>query len=159
MPLALFAMVLLATLPTVGRLVSGGMAHAEHAPLPMVAASAGAIAAHGTHRMSGMHDMPGMHHMSGMTHAMVMAPAHAMRAVAAVEEHTPDPRSSGDHHAGHGIDCDYCPLLHSLLGALALVLLGTDEDALPAPAFQPATARVPWHYPAGLGSRGPPARS
>ena len=63
----------------------------------------------------------------------------------------------GGEHSGHGEgDCDYCPLLHSLLAMPGVALSVIDEAALPVPQFRMFAAALPWHYPSGLGSRGPP---
>jgi hypothetical protein len=150
--LALLAIVLLATLPTVGRMLS------TEAPAPQPVATPQA-----------MHHMPGMaHDMAGMTHAGHAAMMHSMHHMPAGEPSLGDAKAtsgepvarhqhSGDQHSGHGEgDCDYCPLLHSLLAMPGVALLTTPEAALPAPQFRMLAAALPWHYPSGLGSRGPP---
>lgn len=53
-------------------------------------------------------------------------------------------------------DCDYCPLLSSLITATRFA---TTPAALLPPAATPASPvapRLPWLHPSGLGSRGPP---
>ena len=158
--LALLAIVLLATLPTLGRVLSPSASQ----PTPMARAM---------HHAPGMADsMPGMvHHTPGTAHDMEdmaqaghaamamhathhMPSAHPMEAPpAAPVAHHPD----GGEHSGHGEgDCDYCPLLHSLLAMPGVALSAVEEAALPAPQFRMVAAALPWHYPSGLGSRGPP---
>lgn len=96
-------------------------------------------------------------------HAMHMD--HAMAPHAAVPMAHGSPQAAASRqapaaeppHSGHQADCDYCPLLHSLVGALALALLSPPESPLPAPRLRDVAATIAWDYPAGLGSRGPPA--
>lgn len=59
-------------------------------------------------------------------------------------------------HGHDGFDCEYCPLLASLVVAvLWLALLGLHAAARSMPAMWRAC--VPrWFLPYGLGSRGPP---
>lgn len=149
MPLALVGLVLLSTVPTLGRIASA-------AP----AASTGAVQGtmHATHDMAGnmsdadMASMP-MHAGMSMHHAaMPHGSGHDAKA-------TMPTREAADPHAGHAVDCDYCPLLQSLLGALAVALLAMPAIDLPRPRFDPASAILPWHHPYGLGSRGPPHAS
>lgn len=60
-----------------------------------------------------------------------------------------------DDHARHA-DCDYCPLLASLLAtALRPVPLLRYRDSN-APGVADIAPRVRWRHPTGLGSRGPP---
>jgi hypothetical protein len=147
--LALLAIVLLATLPTLGRVWSA----APPASPPVTEPQA-------------MHHMPGMaHDMAGMTQVDhdAMATMHAMHQRPAGDAKSPSPSHAaphphtGDQHRDHGEgDCDYCPLLHSLLASTGITLLAIDEAALPAPQLRMRSAALPWHYPSGLGSRGPP---
>ena len=144
--LALVAIVLLATLPTLGRVLSAPVAQ----PPPAV---------HAMHHMPGMtHDMAGMARadhgatMPAMHHLPVREALDASEAARASRH-----PHQGNQHEGHAEgDCDYCPLLHSLLATPGVALLAIGEAALPAPQFRMSTAALPWHYPSGLGSRGPP---
>lgn len=159
--LALLAVVLLATVPTLGRLAPTPLrAGADSPAMHHVAAPA--------HDMSvPMHGMQ-MHHMP--VHDMSMDRMHAMPMDEAVmpqaqsSGHLPPAAPPANHdqagngpHAGHDGDCNYCPLLHSLLGALAIAPFAMPEGALPPPQVREVAATLPWHYPTGLGSRGPPA--
>lgn len=172
--LALLALALLATVPTLGRIASVRTAlqvqavapaspdhrlRQEPAPLP---------AAHAHPHHAGGPPTAVRHHPAAHGDAMSAAPhhGHAARAdadhmpavpVAATHEHLPTGNTGGEPHAGHQGDCDYCPLLRSLLGAFAVVLLTTPATDLPAPRFHAVVAILPWQYPTGLGSRGPPA--
>ena len=115
--LALVALLMLAVVPSAGRLV--------HA-----ATDAGRVHIHGL--------------------AMQAHAGHVQASPAGGnDEATPRP-APGD------ADCDYCPLLASLLpvGQVALV-----PSALPlrfTAAAMPSAPRLPWSHPSGLGSRGPP---
>ena len=142
--LALLAIVLLATLPTLGRVLS-----ATSSTSPSVT------------RPQAMHHMPGMaHDMAGMAQVDhgAMATMHAMHQRPAGDAKSPSPpHAARDQHRDHGEgDCDYCPLLHSLLASGDIALLAIGEAALPAPQLRMLSAALPWHYPSGLGSRGPP---
>lgn len=55
-------------------------------------------------------------------------------------------------------DCDYCPLLASLLVAARVHFLRADAPRTPALPTLPAAPRLAWLHPSGLGSRGPPLR-
>lgn len=145
--MALLAIVLLATLPTLGRVLSAPVsqpATMARAMLHLPAMDHGmAGMAHGDHGAMAM--MPAMHRMPA-SHAARPSPPH-------VSQH-PD---GGDQHRGHGEgDCNYCPLLHSLLAMPGVALSAAEEASLPAPQFRMSAAALPWHYPSGLGSRGPP---
>lgn len=159
--LALLAIVLLAMLPTLGRVLS---AAASPPPIAMPQAM---------HHAPGMADpMPGMvhempvtaHDMEDMAQAghgaMAMHAMHQMPSARSMEAPSAAPvthHPSGGEHSGHGEgDCDYCPLLHSLLAMPGVALLAIDEAALPTPQFRMVAAALPWHHPSGLGSRGPP---
>lgn len=118
--LALMAMLLLALLPTLGRLQPPSAASQASTPLAICT-------------------------MDGLREAWLPA---APALDAAVQPGLPE----GDHPTAH--DCEYCPLLASLLLALACLL------ALQAPARSPAThaPRTPSLAPrrAGANARGPP---
>lgn len=93
---------------------------------------------------------------AGNVPAQAQGHAHAGHAGAAAHVHHGG-RERGDTRAAIGDpDCDYCPLLASLVAAtgfafdVAHVPVGTAATAVP-----PAP-RLPWRHPAGLGSRGPP---
>ena len=58
-------------------------------------------------------------------------------------------------HHGTG-DCDYCPLLQSMVAAKAPALVGVAALAPVAPATVDAAAPPHFRHPNGLGSRGPP---
>ncbi len=64
--------------------------------------------------------------------------------------------SPGKGTSHPGADCDYCPLLASLLVvALCWALLGPQVQRIVAVALAPSLR--PWQrHPCGLGSRGPP---
>ncbi|MEN1939696.1 DUF2946 family protein [Luteimonas sp. MJ174] len=53
-------------------------------------------------------------------------------------------------------DCDYCPLLAALAAPAPMVVKIVALPAAAVPALAPATPRVAWLHPNGLGSRGPP---
>ena len=55
-------------------------------------------------------------------------------------------------------DCDYCPLLASLLVAAQVSFTPADAPRTPATPTLPAAPRLAWLHPSGLGSRGPPHR-
>lgn len=161
--LALVAMVLLATVPTLGRIVAGRTATAAPAPTGLrgsMMAPGDPLHRHGAmHAHVGGHDDLPMHAMSAHGMAMdhgAMHHAHpAARSTSVLASHRD--HAGQESHAGHEGDCDYCPLLHSLLGALGIALLSIPRDALPPPREHRIAATLSWHYPAGLGSRGPPA--
>lgn len=160
-PLALGAVLLLATVPTLGRMAAA-------APAPVAVASGTVPAA-----LQATHDVAGMSHgdMShgGMSHGGMSdagRPAMPQRAGVAMPHaatHGAAPampaRETGAPHAGHAPDCDYCPLLQSLLGARAVAPATTPAIELPRPRFDSASAVLPWRHPSGLGSRGPPHAS
>jgi hypothetical protein len=162
--LALLAIVLLATLPTLGRMLSTSASPLSIA-MPQAMHHAPVLA----DPMPGMvHDMRGAaHDMEDMARTGHAAMAmHAMHHMPSAQSMEPPPAApvthhpSGGEHSGHGEgDCDYCPLLHSLLAMPGVALSAIDEAALPAPQFRMFAAALPWHYPSGLGSRGPPLTS
>ena len=150
--LALLAIVLLATLPTLGRVLSAAAPAMHPATMPQA-----------------MHHVPGMaHDRAGMARAGHAGMMHSMHHMGAGEMSAGEAKATstaplaqqqrtGDQHSGHGEgDCDYCPLLHSLLAAPGVALLALDGAALPTPQVRMFAAALPWHYPSGLGSRGPP---
>lgn len=127
--LALLAALLLAVVPTLGRMLAPASAHGAS---PTAHAHATA---------------------HGMDTAMVRAMGHA-----APTEHAHHPAPSPDHPGQHqhDADCAYCPLLATTVLApmqtLALALA-----PLPAsPPSRTASARVTERFHGSLGSRGPP---
>ena len=68
------------------------------------------------------------------------------------------PAMPGAPHHGNG-DCDYCPLLQSMVVAKAPALVGIAALAPVAPAIVDAAAPPQFRHPNGLGSRGPPTVS
>ena len=53
-------------------------------------------------------------------------------------------------------DCDYCPLLASLIGPYAALHVAADPPPVPAALVAGDAPRLAWLHPTGLGSRGPP---
>lgn len=133
---ALAATLLLALLPTIGRLGAGAIACGE---------SAGpSTAPH--HAMPGM----SMRDMAGMTHEQHLAHM-AMMAREAMPAPAPEPASTHDGH-----DCPYCPLLSDLANLAAV-------PWSPATPLQlaPWSVRAIVHRAIGapvpaLGAQGPP---
>ncbi len=82
---------------------------------------------------------------------------HAMSAMAGAMHHGAPARPDAPHH-GDG-DCDYCPLLQSMVAAKAPMLVGAAAAAPVAPARVDVAAPPCFRHPNGLGSRGPPALS
>lgn len=96
------------------------------------------------------------HVAGGMAHTRVahLAPeaGHHVHAAPAAE----GPARQAPYAAPGDADCDYCPLLSSLVAAARFA---TTPAALLPPAATPASPaapRLPWLHPSGLGSRGPP---
>lgn len=87
-------------------------------------------------------------------HAAQAHHVHAMSAMAGAMHHEAPSVPAAPHH-GDG-DCDYCPLLQSMVGAKAPVLVGVAALAPVAPAQVDAAAPPHFRHPNGLGSRGPP---
>jgi len=85
---------------------------------------------------------PPSHH--AMHHAMPMAPQAPMP--------TPMP------HHGDG-DCDYCPLLLTMVAPKPPALVAPAIALQPAPIPVVASAPPPYAHPTGLLSRGPPSIS
>ncbi|MBJ6978349.1 DUF2946 family protein [Luteimonas sp. MC1895] len=98
-----------------------------------------------------VHVASGAAHDAG-AHSALQAGHHAHAATAA-----PDAGAPGAPLAAPGdADCDYCPLLSSLL---ATTRFATTPAAVLPPTTRPASPaapRLPWLHPSGLGSRGPP---
>jgi hypothetical protein len=132
--LGLVAMLLMAFLPTIGRL-AGTPEHGAH-HLAALAATPSQHAGHG--QGHAMH--AGMQH-----HGMRHAPAPA--APLAPTEH---PRSP---HSG---DCEYCPLLASLVGFAVPSLPPVPGGAATVPLPSPVAHCAGGVVVAGLGARGPP---
>lgn len=82
---------------------------------------------------------------------------HHMSAMAAAMHHGAPEAPSAPHHGGG--DCDYCPLLQSMVAAKAPALLPVAQVAPIAPALVDAAAPPQFRHPNGLGSRGPPTFS
>ena len=143
--LALVAMLLLALLPTAGRLagISG------HASAHLVA-SAG-LGDHATH-WQGMHG----HGMHGQAmHGHGMHPPVAQHAAAGHTPSAPSQHPSAPRHE----DCDYCPLVAGLAFlALPTALPPASLDATQALPARAALLRSTLLVP-GLGARGPPHRA
>jgi len=74
------------------------------------------------------------------------------------------------HGAGHGRqdgdsrpaigdpDCDYCPLLTSMVAVPGIAFDVVQVPPATATAVGPRMPRLRWLHPCGLGSRGPPLR-
>ena len=140
--LALVAMLLLATLPTIGRLVQSnpGM----HGALTAICTMQGM-------KFIGM-QFNGMQFGGMPLDGMQPIDPGARSDPASPAKPAPDPMPHP------GMDCDYCPILAATLAAVAIVLL-----LLPPPLRRavPPAARRPlpdlgFLHPCGLGSRGPP---
>lgn len=105
------------------------------------------------HAAAGGHASHAAHHAGHAEHA-----AHAdhanHRAVPPADGRAPGtPRPApGD------ADCDYCPLLASLLAAVQVAFVPAGAPRTSATRTPPAPPRLPWLHPSGLGSRGPPLR-
>ncbi|HVI24594.1 MAG TPA: DUF2946 family protein [Xanthomonadaceae bacterium] len=132
--LALVAMLLLAAVPSLGRLAG---AQSRSAPGIVPASHA-------------MHAMPAVAHSGhGMHHAAAVQPSHRTDAL-----HSPGKAPSENGHAGH--DCAYCPLLSGLNAAssvpwLPRAPLQRAPWAVRVAANPPLAAPVP-----ALGGQGPP---
>jgi hypothetical protein len=127
--LALVAALLLALMPTVGRMfVPGSLAGADGTggPCPMSTAMSG---------MSSMNHMPGMRHTPGKDGQTVRHSA-----------------PTGSNHD----DCPYCPLLSALAGLAVLMVLLLPQCAACTLRMQWSSPRIVAVHPCGLGSRGPP---
>jgi hypothetical protein len=124
--LALVATLLLALMPTIGRLfVPGSMAGADGSvrPCPM------------SMDMSSMNDMP----EGSPVHPLGGAPARHSLPI------------GGNHD-----DCPYCPLLSALAGLTVLIALLLPQCAACKVRTQWPSRRIVGVYPCGIGSRGPP---
>ncbi len=133
--LALLAALLLALVPTLGRLTQASAT--PHAASPAQEA------------LAALCTMEGMKQVALPVLAAASAHAHMPHDAPAPMPHHPQ----GDA----GQDCDYCPLLASLvaLAAIALGLWPRPDSSISITA-RPAI-RVAHRHPSGLGSRGPPA--
>lgn len=135
--LALLAALLLALLPTFGRLAQASTA-------PHTASIA-------QQALTALCTMEGMKQVALPVLAAVATHAHLQQDAPAPMPHHPQ----GDA----GQDCDYCPLLASLV-ALAAIALGLwPWTAHPGGAPALASARIAHRHPSGLGSRGPPSNA
>jgi hypothetical protein len=128
--LALAATLALVLVPALGR-----MAQAGHAAMPAPSHEHAA-----SHQMAS-HDMASHAH-HGASHAPASTP-------------TPTPRAP--HHGGS--DCDYCPLLLSLVASKAPTVVAPAVAPSPAPMPVVVVAALPYRHPTGLRSRGPPTFS
>lgn len=131
--LALTAMMALTLLPGIGRLsqhaAGAGAIAAENTPYPLL----GAICTTG-----------GLAYDSGV--AAVEAIGFGLQN--ANGDHSPVPPHAGD-------DCDYCTIAASTtFAALPLLVAPTLTRNIASPSHRDRIAI--WHYPLGLGSRGPP---
>lgn len=98
-----------------------------------------------------------LEHTAGHGHAAVSAPGHGHHGHHG--QHAATPRADGrapPRPAPGDADCDYCPLLSSLLASVALPFSPHIAPRLAAALPWPASPRLPWLHPSGLGSRGPP---
>ena len=133
--LALLAALLLALLPTLGRLAQASTA-------PHTASIA-------QQALTALCTMEGMKQVALPVLAAASTHAHLQHDAPAPMPHHPQ----GDA----GQECDYCPLLASLV-ALAAIALGLWPRPASALSMAPRAAiRVAHRHPSGLGSRGPPA--
>ena len=126
-------MLLLVLVPTTGRVV-----HAS--------AAAAAAADEGMHRQ-------GMH---GHGHGHAAHAANALHAHHAHHDGAGGPGGGDGRPAIGDPDCDYCPLLASMLTAPGVALVALPLPGASAPAIAPEAPRLRWLHPFGLGSRGPP---
>jgi hypothetical protein len=125
--LALLAALLLAVVPTLGRLL---------APTPAPSAAP-------------------MMHVQAMAHGMDGAMARTMgHAAHANPGHSHAP--GGGHRHEHDADCAYCPLLATTLVAPMQALAIASVPLPPAAPPRLARTRVPTRFHGSLGSRGPP---
>lgn len=135
--LALVAMLLLALVPTAGRL-AGGLAPAT-----------GTFATDAWAQMCTM---------SGLKLVKIVADAagDASGPVSPRPGRAPKPAGSGGGDGMQGPDCAYCPVLGAMVAMLAWVLLAFPQaTARLLPLRLHGPARI-FRYPSGLGSRGPP---
>ncbi|WP_161786899.1 DUF2946 family protein [Noviluteimonas dokdonensis] len=72
--------------------------------------------------------------------------------------HHAAPETPPPPHHGNG-DCDYCPLLQSLVSPDVPSLAAVADTVPVAPAVVEAAAPPNFRHPNGLGSRGPPSFS
>ena len=135
--LALLAALLLALLPTLGRLAQ--------------ASTASHTTSIAQQALTALCTMEGLKQVALPVLAATSMHAHMQHDAPAPMPHHPQ----GDA----GQDCDYCPLLASLvaLAAIALGLWPHPASSLSLTARAPI--RVAHRHPPGLGSRGPPARA
>ena len=133
--LALVAMLLLALLPTIGRLGGGAIA----------CASEGTPQTASTHHDMSMHDMSGMTPDQHRAHMAMMARM-ASRAPA------PKPAPAHDGH-----DCPYCPLLSGLVDAGGVPWSPAAPLALAPWAVRAVVQRAIDAPVPALGAQGPPS--
>lgn len=145
--LALAAALLLAAVPTLGRLASQATQFAHS----MRAEPKRPSTVDGLHHVDVAARHAGAHHR-------VEHRAHPRPAAAHQGSGHPDAPPQAPHEHG-GPDCAYCPLLQSLLAA-ATWLLWLRASAVRAvlPPWPGSTPRA-FVHPCGLGSRGPPGTS
>lgn len=94
----------------------------------------------------------GAHAWHGGHAGATPADPHAAHAARSGGRETPRP-APGD------ADCDYCPLLASLLGPATILLLAAAGPRAPAITPLRHAPRRAWLHPCGLGSRGPPLQA
>ncbi len=95
-------------------------------------------------------------HGTAHVHALASTTAHGhAHGALPVEGLRPDGRAPLRPAPGDA-DCDYCPLLSALLAPIALPFPAHIPPRLYAAIPWPASPRLPWLHPSGLGSRGPP---
>jgi hypothetical protein len=126
--LAMLAALLLACMPTIGRMIA---------------------AAHATPDASGA--MPGMQSMSSMpASSMSMLPMPMPSANNHTPSGTPVPACPDRD------DCAYCSLLNTVAGLTVLLILLLPQRALGVLPTRRSLPRIAVFHPCGLGSRGPP---
>ena len=151
--LALVAALLLATVPTLGRLASQAtqFAHSMRAE-PQGPSTVDGLRVEVATRHVDAHHV--VEHEAQEQHAHEHH-AHAQHATAHHASGDPDAPSQVPHEHG-GPDCAYCPLLLSLLAA-ATSLLWLRASAVRAVLLPwPGSGPRAFVHPCGLGSRGPP---
>jgi len=147
--LALVAALLLAAVPTLGRLApqAAQLAHATHAQLVALCTADGLrYVDPATQHAAGRH--------AGGQHAVDQ---HAVNQQAIAGQQDGHPGAPPGEPHDHGApDCAYCPLLLSLLAAAAWLLWLRAAAACAFLPHWPAPRRPAFLHPCGLGSRGPP---
>jgi len=96
---------------------------------------------------------------AGLAYVPATAPSGHHHHMASAGSMAPVAPAPHQHPHDGGGDCDYCPLLQSMVGSSALALLPTAHLSPMAPQVVLRTAAPAFRHPSGLGSRGPPALS